>query len=362
MKYASLQRGFTLIELMISLVLSMLAALGVISLFSSQNQAFRSTGAISDLQETGRIGLDILSQDIRMAGYQGCTRHQADPNDPDAASQVSLVTATGNTEYPFRDVAIRGYDTSAPGWADSADSDIQNIVNYVKSGTDVIAIQFADTQGSPPTGDIASNAGTVTLVDGDVSTNILKGEQFIITDCTKANIVTRTNDPVAGGGPLTFDGTLTGSFTTDASILKFNSNIYFIGNTFNPARTLPDGTPITALFSSNGTVDAAGTLVATELLAGVENMQLMYGTGTPGNMQFNSAENILPADFDQIVSVKIGLLAASTELVRATDDTTSYTLAGITIPATGDAAHGNDRRMRRRFNTAVSIRNRRSRL
>ncbi|GEM_PF-3310628 len=359
MRHASGQRGFTLVELMISLVLSMLAAIGVIGLFSSQHQTFRSTSAISDLQETGRIALDILSRDIRMAGYQGCTRHQPDPNDPNSTSQISLVTAAGTVEYPFRDVAIRGYDTSDPGWADGADADIQRIANLVIAGTDVIAIQFADTQESQPTGDIASNAGTVTLVNGEISSQILNGERFIITDCTKANIVTRTNDPITGGGPLTFDGTLTDSFAADASILKFNNNIYFVGNT---ARTLPDGTPVSALFLTTGAVDASGAPIVTELMAGVENIQFMYGRDLSGSMQFNSAADVTAAGFSDIVSVNIGVLASSTELVRMDDDATSYTLAGITIASAGAAAHGNDKRMRRRFNTAVNIRNRRTRL
>lgn len=359
MKRASGQRGFTLIELMISMVLSMLAALAVIGLFSSQNQTFRSTSAMSDLQETGRIALDILSQDIRMAGYQGCTRHQPDPNNPNAASQISLVTALSTTEYPFRDMAIRGYDTSAPGWADNAGADIQRIVDLVTPGTDVIAVQFADTQESAPTGNIASNAGSVTLVDGDVSSRVLNGEQFIITDCTKANIVRRTNDPTIGGGALTFDGTLTGGFTADARVLKFNNNIYFVGDT---VRALPDGTPVRALFFTTGAVDGSGAPIVTELMAGVENIQLMYGRDISGSMQFNSAANIPAADFSDIVMVKVGVLASSTELVRINDDATSYTLAGITIASTGEAAHGNDKRMRRRFNTAVNIRNRRSRL
>ncbi len=361
MKRSSNQQGFTLIELMISLALSMLAALAVIALFSSQNQTFRSNNAVSDLQETGRIALDILSQDIRMAGYQGCTRHLPDPNDPDSASQVSVVTAASTDDMDFRALAVRGYDTTSATWvADAAaDVDIQNVATKVKAGTDVIAIKFADFQESLPTAATSAADGTLTLLDDSVASQILLGDQFIITDCTKANIVTRTNAPTTGGA-LTFDGTLSGGFDANSEIQKFNNNIYFVGDTFNPARTMPDGTPIAALFVSNGELDAAGTLIATELLAGVENLQLTYGTGTSNSMQFNNAADIAPTDFDQIASVKVGLLAASTEYTRTSDDEKSYTLAGITIASSGGTAHGNDRRMRRRFNTSISIRNRRA--
>ena len=63
------QSGFTLIELMIVLTLSLFLMLAVIQIFSANSQNFRFSIAFSRMQENGRLALDELARDIRMAGF-----------------------------------------------------------------------------------------------------------------------------------------------------------------------------------------------------------------------------------------------------------------------------------------------------
>lgn len=70
MKY---QRGLSLIELMIAILISSLLLIGVLELFIRTNSADRSNTALNRTQESGRILLGIIGTDVLRAGYQGCS-------------------------------------------------------------------------------------------------------------------------------------------------------------------------------------------------------------------------------------------------------------------------------------------------
>ena len=63
-------RGFTIIELMVTLAITSVLALGAITFLASADQANRLQSALSGLNVSGRFGLDQLSRDIRMSGYR----------------------------------------------------------------------------------------------------------------------------------------------------------------------------------------------------------------------------------------------------------------------------------------------------
>ncbi len=63
------QRGFTLIELMISMVLGLLLLLVIGTVFVSSRQTFREQEDNSRIQESGRFALEILGRSIKQAGH-----------------------------------------------------------------------------------------------------------------------------------------------------------------------------------------------------------------------------------------------------------------------------------------------------
>ncbi len=68
-RLAHVQRGFTLIELMVGLVLGMIASLAIFSTISAFEAQRRTTGSGADMQQNGLLALYSVEQDIRMAGY-----------------------------------------------------------------------------------------------------------------------------------------------------------------------------------------------------------------------------------------------------------------------------------------------------
>ncbi|MDD1610693.1 MAG: prepilin-type N-terminal cleavage/methylation domain-containing protein, partial [Methylococcaceae bacterium] len=62
------QRGFTLIELMIAMLIGVFLMAGILQIFSSAKQAYRLQENLSRLQENGRFAMDYLTKGVRMAG------------------------------------------------------------------------------------------------------------------------------------------------------------------------------------------------------------------------------------------------------------------------------------------------------
>ncbi len=79
-------RGFTIVELMITLAITSVLALGAITFLASADQANRLQSALSGLNVSGRFGLDQLSRDIRMSGYRG--------SDWTAGPLINVISAT----------------------------------------------------------------------------------------------------------------------------------------------------------------------------------------------------------------------------------------------------------------------------
>lgn len=67
-----MQSGFTLVELMISLVLGLLVVAAAGGLFLSNRQVFAATSAVNRMQENARISYEMISRDIREAGGNPC--------------------------------------------------------------------------------------------------------------------------------------------------------------------------------------------------------------------------------------------------------------------------------------------------
>ena len=65
------QRGLTLIEIMVALLIGSFLLAGVIQIFIVNKQTYRAQENLSRLQEDGRFALDLLNRYLRLAGYTG---------------------------------------------------------------------------------------------------------------------------------------------------------------------------------------------------------------------------------------------------------------------------------------------------
>ncbi len=84
----SRQRGFGLIEIMISLVVGLILTAGVIQIFTANKQTYRMLDAEGGIQENARFAEEILGRYLRIAGYR------SDPT-IDFATAFASVTYAG---------------------------------------------------------------------------------------------------------------------------------------------------------------------------------------------------------------------------------------------------------------------------
>ena len=86
------QRGLTLVELMVGLTIGLILTAGILQIFVHSKQTYRVEEALSRVQENGRMALDFIANDIRMASYWGC---QSSPSN----IQNDLNTGTGYIDF-----------------------------------------------------------------------------------------------------------------------------------------------------------------------------------------------------------------------------------------------------------------------
>ena len=99
-------KGFTLVELMIALLLSTVLLGGVIGVFISNQSTARATTDLSNLQNSTRLAFQLLSQDIRSAGFSGCNN---------ATRDISVIQVAGATPVWADWNGLQGFAADANG-------------------------------------------------------------------------------------------------------------------------------------------------------------------------------------------------------------------------------------------------------
>ena len=365
--------GLSLIELMIGMTISSLLLIGVSSIYFNSRETDKFTSELSRIQETGRHAVDFLARDIRMAGYQGCM-------DP-ASIAVNIIARNPPTE-DFFNSALIGFEVTSSAWAQNNLVDpitgdiIQNRGEYFKDedfvenalvGSDVIAIQGTTVANAQLTGNMAASNANIQITNNDMGFE--QNDIVVIADCQNADMFRITNNPNAGAqvtlahavGSNT-DNRLSAPYTDDASIMSFESVIYFVADT---GRTTEKGTAINALYraSDNMSDTANPSFTVEELIEGVDNMQILYGERlATGNFRYVPADQV--NDMQLVESIQLGMLISGTTDVLPANDTATYILPGENIQpeskANAPVTYATDRRLRREFSLTINLRNRRT--
>ncbi|MHB1075516.1 PilW family protein [Thiobacillus sp.] len=316
------QSGFGLVELMIAMTLGLVLLGGIGYLYIGSRGAFRTTDNLSRIQENARYALDMMSRDIRMAGYVGCGNM--------ASVRVNTIA---NPPVPPMTIgnALIGYN-SGTGWANP--TTITRVAN-----TDVLSVMGAFSNGINLTGNLAPQNANV-QINGNPD-SFQAGDVLVITNCVNADVVKATN--VANAGTIvTFahsnasnTGNRIGVYGPDAFVMRINQYSYFIG-------TNPAGNP--ALYR----VGLSGS--AEELVENVQDMQFNYGLDTNADGAVDSYSKT-PGNWAQVVSVTVSLL------MRSPDNNLSTSAQPYTFNNVATAA-ASDRRLYQVYSATVGVRNR----
>ncbi len=92
----SRQRGLSLIELMITLVLGLIIIAAVFNMYAGSSRSARYTEGLQSMQENGRYGVSVLQRGLRLAGFS--TDESIKAFDM-AASGVSTISIRTEQQY-----------------------------------------------------------------------------------------------------------------------------------------------------------------------------------------------------------------------------------------------------------------------
>ena len=350
MKYRYFQKGFSLVELMIALLLGLFLVSGVTGMYISSKQTYRMTDNLSRLQESLRFSLDFMSHDIRMAGYLPCRS---------TASNTNAVV-NGDTTW-FLDYFTRGIHGYEGG------VDVFPVASVVP-GTDAIVI----LKGSAFASSLSFHnvdGNTFVLSSSFSDKDFERGRIGVVCDPRQASIF-QISDADTGLKTVSYGDstnivpgnsiTAIGSYGEDALIASYKPEIYYI-------RQSSQNIAVNSLWRSYLVADGplAGTktaqMNAEELLEGVESMQILYGVdiSVPYDQivdRYVTANNV--SDWQSVITARIGLLMSTGEEVTSQVDTNTYNVAGTLISDTTTVSHPADRRLRYVANTTINLRNR----
>ena len=180
-----IQGGFTLVELMIALVLGLVVIGGVISVFLSNQQSYRTNQALGEVQDNSRTAFEFLARDIRNAGLTGCG------NSGRVANVLANSPNGGGADWWANwNNSVHGYDDTQ---ADPAVTTGSGVAERV-ANTD--SIQLLGASDSGYTVD-APNSTTAQFKLNEPNADLADGDIIIVCDPNQATIMQVTNYNVA---------------------------------------------------------------------------------------------------------------------------------------------------------------------
>ncbi|MGC4008676.1 MAG: prepilin-type N-terminal cleavage/methylation domain-containing protein [Pseudomonas sp.] len=157
------QRGFSLIELMVAIVLASLLILGVTQLYSNSAATDRTNSALARVQESGRTVLELIRQDAWRAGFEGCINPLTLIKVGDVTFPDDVVLAKSDPlGVTLRYASRESTSTAFP------QKDCDNSQLYLHDVT------YANCSGDQGGICVSSNGGTATQLTSDVTISSIR--------------------------------------------------------------------------------------------------------------------------------------------------------------------------------------------
>ena len=362
-----MQKGASLVELMVALVLGLLIIAALVALFMGTSRNNRQMATANSLIENGRFAIQLLENDLVHAGYWGTHVPQFDdqtfegdvPTDaPDAVPDPCLAYDPVTWDNAYVDnligIPVQVYDAAAI---------CGGVVTDMVAGSDMLVVRHAETCAESV----------------DDCEDAVDDKLYIQSSLCTAELAAGNTYVFGPEGTAVFN--LTRMNCADAAEKrKFTSQIYYVRDY---AVTAGDNIPtlVRAEFELDGTV-AHQPPVA--LIEGIETMRVELGVDTVSRTggavdytaeiewddpdtkaaavnrgdgipdgPFVRCTTLVPCTVDQLTNttaVRVYVLARSREATTGYTDTKTYTLG-----AAGAVAAFNDGFKRHVYSTTVRL-------
>ncbi len=327
-------RGFTLIELMISMLLGLLVVGSVLGVLLANRRSYDTNNGLSQVQESARSAYELLAQEVRQADGTGCgnTTRTANVLDPSGLWWQNWIGLTA-------------YDSTEVDPAVAMGGGIGQRV----AGTDSIQLQSLSGAGLS----IAQHDSAARRLDVDVAAaDFVAGDIMLVCDVDH-NAIFQASAVNPGAGIISvFHNDGVGAPGNCSQGLGFPSNcLSATGNTYTFPRNSQIGRLVMTdwYVGNNGRaaeggrslfrrrMGAGGVLVTEEIVSGITDMQLQFRANASDVI---IADPSLVVDWATISSVFVTITVLSSDSNVSTD------------------AAANDGRVQRQFSYLISLRNR----
>lgn len=319
------QSGFSLIELMISLVLGLLVVLAASAMFLANRQVYASSETVNRLQENGRAAFELMSRDTREAGGNPCMSG--------LSRVVNHLQSAGSAWWANFENGLTGVEGGAD--PDSltlfmANEGLVEIVDHDEPDAD---LTVTDTTGIQ-NGDILlacnAEAGVIFKVTGvsgttglahavnasDPAGNCSAEFQFPPSRNIDETTLNCTPGPARDDAGYCFVGRSSGDCQVEANevpafVVRMTGLRWSVADNGRGGNSL-----FRTVIRPTGGVPNAANETATEVAEGVRDMQITYRAMGGGGYVDASAV----ADWSQVEAVRIELtLEASEGALRGQD-------------------------------------------
>ncbi|WP_158657876.1 PilW family protein [Agarilytica rhodophyticola] len=351
------QRGLSLVELLVSMFISVVVLGGVVSVIQSSRSTLTNEQEASFIQENVRYAVEILSRDIRSAGNFGC----ADKNNAHVANLVD-----GNISGLFSEDSIVGYEGTA------STAGFPAILDQADVGSDAIILRYADSDRSVSIQSHSTGSQSFNL-HGANTHDFEQGEKIAIVDIscrhigifenTSANNAATANygagsspgncsiDIKVAGGDINCSGAGGGvvdpvGYRNGSFLMPYVANAYYIDD----SNVVPSPPGMPGIPALKRRVLSDSGFRTEELAQGVESMELLYGEDTDATPDgiinvYRNADDV--ADWNNVIAVRFNLVFRSQRELFETNQL-------ITL----NGQNYNDRYLRQLASSTVQMRNR----
>jgi len=363
--------GFSLVELMVALTLSLILVAGAMSVLYSTKLTSAENERVARIQEAGRTAFELMMQDARAAGYMGCTHPHLNTATIPPTSNVNSGLTSATLMWNFLQ-PVYGFEATGGAWNPTLDAAIPASNPTPATGSDILVLRTARPGAPTFRTNAVFGSNAVIPVDRDPNSPLLTaGTTAIISDCNNAAIFAVT-DFTAAGSTATIAHAAGGTPANASDFLAPPAYSFAIGSTVQPVQTVvyyiaSCQAPVDGVICKAVTPPAlwqiTGGGTPQELIQGVEAMQLRYGVDSTNNPNM-LADKYMTADavdasayWGNVVSVNMAILVRSVDEYGTEKDKKVYPLLGGA--AGGGASFGpfNDRRNRSVFTTTITLRN-----
>ena len=315
-------RGWTLIELLVAMTLSLLVIAGIGQIYLAAKRSYDIQTNLAQIQDVGRYVVDVLTQDIHNAGYWGLMNMNAAP----AINPIIAPDNCSNSNINWGEMITR----KIFGINDGNGIGVYGCIGGDWLQGDVLTVRYADpvaittNQNLPPPAPPASDPYDPSRL-------------YIRTAPLQGSIV--QGNPFGNAQNL-----VTSSVFSDHALV---AHVYYVAD---PISTECGDVPVFA----RKTLDINGYPLKESLVNGVEQLQFQYGVDTDAdgsvNRYLNANEVTAGNLWNQVRAVRFWVLVRANCQESGYTDTTSYLL--------GDFTYAPDDHYRRGlYSSTVALRN-----